>query len=186
VIVANHDLAPCFRLEDDSTDNLDKVWCFLENIRDPLESKSGCYSDTIWSEREGRFWYSLACFQAPDIEGGNNPAVHPGNLNIPKFSYQGRNQRPRKSQKIRRTIRRTTTTTSRTTKTIDPAEHAHRFNFTSDYEYIDYDDYYEEKKKAVAFGPQVSGVTQKKEEKEEDRGFEFVLGETNLPGFKES
>ena len=28
--------------------------------------------------------------------------------------------------------------------------------------------------------------TQKKEEKEEDRGFEFVLGETNLPGFKES
>ena len=42
------------RLEDDSTDNLDKVWCFLENIRDPGQPRQGCYSDTQWSERDGR------------------------------------------------------------------------------------------------------------------------------------
>ena len=55
VIVDKYDPIPCFRLEDDSTDNLDKVWCFLENICDPLEPKSRCYSDTRWSERDGRF-----------------------------------------------------------------------------------------------------------------------------------
>ena len=60
----------CTGLEDDATDNLDKVWCFLENVRDPSDSKSGCYPDVTWSERDGRFWSSLACFQSPDIEGG--------------------------------------------------------------------------------------------------------------------
>ena len=136
MIVDRYDLFSCFRLEDDSTDNLDKVWCFLQNIPDPLESKFGCYSDTKRSERDSRFWSSLACFQAPDIEGGNYPAVHPGSVNIPKFSSQGRNQSPRKPPTTRRTTRRTTTTTRRTTTTTDPAEHAHTFNFTSDYEYI--------------------------------------------------
>ena len=28
----------CFSLDGDLEDNLDKVWCFLENIRDPLVS----------------------------------------------------------------------------------------------------------------------------------------------------
>jgi len=60
----------CTGLEDDQTDNLDKVWCFLENIRNPAEPKSGCYSDVIWSERDGRYWSSLACFHSPDIERG--------------------------------------------------------------------------------------------------------------------
>ena len=58
------------RLEDDKDDNLDKVWCFLENIRDPSTPQSGCYDDVTWSERDGRYWSSLACFESPDIEGG--------------------------------------------------------------------------------------------------------------------
>ena len=56
--------------EDDTSDNLDKVWCFLENVRDPRAPHSGCYSDVKWSERDARFWSSLACFESPDIEGG--------------------------------------------------------------------------------------------------------------------
>ena len=57
-------------VEDDTSDNLDKVWCFLENVRDPRAPHSGCYSDVRWSERDARFWSSLACFESPDIEGG--------------------------------------------------------------------------------------------------------------------
>jgi len=60
----------CTGLEDDKDDNLDKVWCFLENIRDPSTPQSGCYDDVTWSERDGRYWSSLACFESPDIEGG--------------------------------------------------------------------------------------------------------------------
>jgi len=57
----------CTGLEDDTHDNLDKVWCFLENIRDPATPENGCYSDTTWSERDGRYWSSLACREDPDI-----------------------------------------------------------------------------------------------------------------------
>ena len=32
----------------------DQAFCFLENIRDPLNPHSGCYSDTQWSERDAR------------------------------------------------------------------------------------------------------------------------------------
>jgi len=166
----------CTGLEDDASDNLDKVWCFLENIRDPLEPKSGCYSDTRWSERDGRFWSSLACFQAPDIEGGNNPAVHPGSVNRNKIS--SRKTKPRKFTTTRPTTRRTTrqttrrtttkTTTRRPTSTIEPLEQVHTFDFSSDYEYSDYDEYYEDD-----------------EEENVDRGFSFIPGETNLPGFEE-
>ena len=60
----------CTGLEDDTSDNLEKVWCFLENIRDPTNPQSGCYQDVKWSHRDGRFWSSLACFESPDIEGG--------------------------------------------------------------------------------------------------------------------
>ena len=127
----------------------------------------------------------MACFQAPDIEGANNPAVHPGNVIIEKFSSQGRHQRPRNPTTTRRTTRRTTTTTGRTTTTIDPKEYTHTFNFTSDYEYIVYDEYYVEEKKGVDFGPNLPAVTQKKEDDEEDRGYEFIPRGTNLPGFKE-
>ena len=57
-------------VEDDTSDNLEKVWCFLENVRDPLNPESGCYPDVTWSEKDGRYWSSLACFNSPDIEGG--------------------------------------------------------------------------------------------------------------------
>ena len=76
----------CTGLDEDTDDNLSKVWCFLENVRDPLNPQSGCYSDVTWSEKDGRFWSSIACYevkriltkkitstffcQAPDIEGG--------------------------------------------------------------------------------------------------------------------
>ena len=60
----------CTGVEDDTSDNLEKVWCFLENVRDPLNPESGCYPDVKWSERDGRYWSSLACFESPDIEGG--------------------------------------------------------------------------------------------------------------------
>ena len=53
----------CTGEDEDTADNLDKVWCFLENIRDPLEPQSSCYSDVTWSERDGRFWSSKACYQ---------------------------------------------------------------------------------------------------------------------------
>merc|ERR1712106_1047592 len=178
----------CTGLEDDSTDNLDKVWCFLENIRNPLEPKSGCYSDTRWSERDARFWSSLACFQAPDIEGGNNPAVHPGNVNRKKNSSPRKSQR--KPQNTRRTTRRTTTKrkttrqTTTTTTTAVPLEQSHTFDFSSDYEYSDFDEYYEEENQDVAFGPQPPPLT-KEPEVEVDRGFAFILGETSLPGFVE-
>jgi len=72
----------CTGIEDNDGDNLDKVWCFLENIRDPLDPHSGCYSDTKWSERDGRFWSSLACTQAPDIETPVNR--RPGEIIKPK------------------------------------------------------------------------------------------------------
>ena len=44
-----------------------QVWCFLENVRSPTDPRSGCYSDVTWSERDGRFWSSKACFQAGNI-----------------------------------------------------------------------------------------------------------------------
>jgi len=174
-------------LEDDSTDNLDKVWCFLENIRDPLEPESGCYSDTKWSERDGRFWSSLACFQAPDIEGGNNPKRHPGHVNRHSTSTQRRKSNKRKPPTTRRTTRTTTQpTTRRTTRTTTQqpttvadysSETGHTFNFTYDYQYSDYEEYNEDLEYRQAFRKELPV--------KEDRGFTFILGETNLPGFKD-
>ena len=57
----------CTGLEDNTEDNLDKVWCFLENIRDPLDPSAGCYSDVRWSDKDGRFWSSAACFQVTQL-----------------------------------------------------------------------------------------------------------------------
>ncbi len=44
------------------------MWCFLENVRDPTDPKSGCYPDTKWSHRDGRFWSSAACDGLPPLE----------------------------------------------------------------------------------------------------------------------
>jgi len=55
-------------------DRADQAFCFLENVRDPLNPKSGCYSDTQWSEKDARFWSFLACTDSPDIESGPRPS----------------------------------------------------------------------------------------------------------------
>lgn len=78
----------CTGLEDDASDNLDKVWCFLENIRDPGQPQAGCYSDTQWSERDARYWSSLACTQSPDIESRNRQSTS----FLPSQGTGGRNQ----------------------------------------------------------------------------------------------
>ena len=57
----------CTGLDEDTDDNLSKVWCFLENVRDPLNPQSGCYSDVTWSEKDGRFWSSIACYEVKKI-----------------------------------------------------------------------------------------------------------------------
>ena len=62
----------CTGQDEDTGDNLNKVWCFLENIRDPLEPQSGCYSDVTWSERDGRFWSAKACFEVFNANKGQS------------------------------------------------------------------------------------------------------------------
>ena len=37
-------------------------------MRDPTDPKSGCYPDTKWSHRDGRFWSSAACDGLPPLE----------------------------------------------------------------------------------------------------------------------
>ena len=57
------------RVDNNLRDDHDPVWCFLENVRDPANPKSGCYSDTRWSAKDGRFWSARACDGLPPIEG---------------------------------------------------------------------------------------------------------------------
>ena len=57
----------------------------MENIRDPRTPKSGCYDDVRWSEKDGRYWSSLACFESPDIEGGvKTEPVRSRNSGLPR------------------------------------------------------------------------------------------------------
>ena len=82
---AGHVRGGCTGLEDNTEDNLDKVWGFLENIRDPLDPSSGCYDDVQWSDRDGRFWSSAACFQVMgQVFVENNRSLFPGS------GYRGR------------------------------------------------------------------------------------------------
>ena len=39
----------------------------MENVRDHNNPTSGCYSDTTWSSKDGRFWSSMACKGLPPI-----------------------------------------------------------------------------------------------------------------------
>ena len=55
------------RIDTIKNDDINPVWCFLENVRDPSDSQSGCYSDTRWSSRDGRFWSSEACKGLPPL-----------------------------------------------------------------------------------------------------------------------
>ena len=40
--------------DDVGIQDLEFGWCFLENIRDPLNPSVGCYEDATWSEVDGR------------------------------------------------------------------------------------------------------------------------------------
>ena len=64
----------------DKKDN-SKSWCFLENVRDPEEPRSGCFPDVKWSSRDGRFWSSEACYGLPPpeyaAEGADVKVYHP-------------------------------------------------------------------------------------------------------------
>jgi len=101
----------CTGLEDDTQDNLDKVWCFLENIRDPATPESGCYSDTTWSERDGRYWSSLACREDPDI--GRRGSLSGGKKIVHGLAGASRQSSETSRSEERRsfTSRPTTTTT---------------------------------------------------------------------------
>ena len=55
------------RVDPNLQDNINPVWCFLENVRDHNHPGSGCYSDTTWSSKDGRFWSSMACKGLPPI-----------------------------------------------------------------------------------------------------------------------
>ena len=56
-----------YRVDPNLRDSINPVWCFLENVRDHNNPKSGCFSDTTWSAKDGRFWSSLACKGLPPI-----------------------------------------------------------------------------------------------------------------------
>ena len=56
-----------FRVDTNLSDEIDPVWCFLENVRDHNNPRSGCFSDMTWSSRDGRFWSSVACKGLPPI-----------------------------------------------------------------------------------------------------------------------
>ena len=180
-------------LEDDDTDNLDKVWCFLENIRDPLNPSSGCYSDTKWSERDGRFWSSLACFQAPDIEGGEKATIGRGISNRVDKPYRPTTRRPPTRPP---TTRRTTTTTVRTTTTAIAIGEIEQYTDGEEHFYFSeyYQDYQEENDNKISDTEGLSDYEYNNQDdlyindlakptKLDDKSFTFVVGETNLPGF---
>jgi len=177
----------CTGLEDDDTDNLDKVWCFLENIRDPLNPSSGCYSDTKWSERDARFWSSLACFQAPDIEGGERASV-----NNRGFSNSiDRSYRPTKKPSTRPPTTTTTSTTTTTTTTrlalgeIEQYTDGEEHFYFSEY-YQDYQDNIDDNSRQFDYNdgnqdnPSNNDVANPTMD---DKSYTFIIGETNIPGF---
>ena len=187
VIVTENLLNIFASLEDDDTDNLDKVWCFLENIRDPLNPSSGCYSDTKWSERDARFWSSLACFQAPDIEGGERASV-----NNRGFSNSiDRSYRPTKKPSTRPPTTTTSSTTTTTTTTrlalgeIEQYTDGEEHFYFSEY-YQDYQDNVDDNSRQFDYNdgnqdnPSNNDVANPTVD---DKSYTFIIGETNIPGF---
>jgi len=52
----------CIKPFGGSFDNSEEIgYCFLENVQDPSEPSSNCFSDTTYSPADGRFYSSLAC-----------------------------------------------------------------------------------------------------------------------------
>lgn len=142
----------CTGADENVGDNVDKVFCFLENIRDPLDPFSGCYSDTKWSSRDGRFWSSLACTLAPDV-GYEEKST--GTRNKPNKNPRKKpTANPRRDEQIRKrlndrrpgpkaTTRRTTkrpTTTSIKPEVTTPGDYYSVFEYNGE-DYVDYSDY---------------------------------------------
>jgi hypothetical protein len=137
----------CTGLDENEGDNLDKVWCFLENIRDPQDARSGCYSDTTWSSRDGRYWSALACTQAPDI--GYGPDLSSSTQQINRQQLPQVRSRPRPGPRIsnQQPATTTTTTTTSTTTTQASVPELPRSSFISQSkqaEDFDLYDYYDE------------------------------------------
>ena len=164
----------------------------MENIRDPLNPSSGCYSDTKWSERDARFWSSLACFQAPDIEGGERAT-----LNNRGFSNSiDRPYRPTTRSSTRPpTTSTTTTTTSTTTKRLALGEIE---QYTDGDEHFYFSEYYQDYQDTIndKFSDNSRQFDYKDDSKDDlhnddlanptdlnGKSYSFVVGETNLPGF---
>ena len=183
-------------MEDDSSDNLDKVWCFLENIRDPLNPSSGCYSDTKWSERDARFWSSLACFQSPDIEGREKSSINNrGFSNRIDKPYRPTTRKPTRPP----TTTSTTTTTIRTTTTSLAIGEIEQYTDGDEHFYFSeyYQDYQEEINGKISNTEEKSQPSDYKDNnpndlynndlanpiKLDDKSYTFLVGETNLPGF---
>jgi len=119
----------CTGLEDNTQDNLDKVWCFLENIRDPATPENGCYSDTTWSERDGRYWSSLACREDPDI--GRR-----GSLSRGKKIAHGLAGTSRQSEERRSFTSRPTTTTTGAPSNVPESSFEEPAGLVEDYFYF--------------------------------------------------
>merc|ERR1712142_934499 len=42
-------------------ENSDNGYCFLENVKNPVNGSENCFEDTTWSAVDGRFWSKMAC-----------------------------------------------------------------------------------------------------------------------------
>jgi len=49
----------------------DKGWCFLDNVQDPKEPSSDCYSDVEWDVSRGKFWSREACKAREELGEGS-------------------------------------------------------------------------------------------------------------------
>jgi len=132
----------CTGLEDDAQDNLDKVWCFLENIRDPATPENGCYSDTTWSERDGRYWSSLACREDPDIgrrgslSKGKKATITHGLAGTTRQSSQTSQSEERRSFTSRPTTTTTTSSPSNIPENSRPSAFEEPAGLVEDYYYF--------------------------------------------------
>ena len=76
------------RVDTIENDDINPVWCFLENIREPSDPQSGCYSDTQWSSSDGRFWSSEACKGLPPLSVKGNEQLPVSQIVHLKFPFR--------------------------------------------------------------------------------------------------
>ncbi|CAB4054633.1 unnamed protein product [Lepeophtheirus salmonis] len=127
-------------------DNIDTVWCFLENIRDPNDPTSGCYEDTTWSPSDGRFWSAKACGGIPEI--GNDLSTDKSKLPLgPKHPLfmAALNQPFRRPENVFDAFRTTLPPFTRRPRPSRRKRPHLQYNDQEDEDYYLYDDYdYEE------------------------------------------